>query len=524
MDVTMDREQVIRLHAEIVRFIQDVPSFRQAIEDRLGKKERARQVFRSICRQEPVFSADVVRELGLRKDTVSRAIKTISNVVKSVSQSFGLPPIEVAAQLTEMRVGVVFYCGTYDVDEAMRLLRRRRTELGADGGKDKRVGEETIIVFDGCTYHRVAQLIREDEESRQERRKYPLFFRNALEDFVFGAMLFDRLGVDKNMWPRGQGGGYTRSVEVLLADLFNVRVQDIAAKVIEVSSPVDLNYLVGSDHRGRIEEDLDKLACLQHHWDYWVAHVERDAMYYMGDNESLSDNSLGPDDYEFAKPYLRYDEDLRNMIPGKLFEACLKRVGNLRPDVAERAREVFVYKVIVAHVAGGLNYVVTSNVIRATNAYRDYLPSEGRSGLISVSWHDSHIGEVTGSLSRVERVLLPYCIERVAHACQDRRSFVDTMLEIADSDSSIVDTRRRLRQLRGELELRNYTAVTQLIEELGEAAARREDSPPVEHYFQSFAGIGRSGRWAQELVAGASSMDNYKKVGSMLAKIFPDTF
>ena len=524
MDVTMDREQVIRLHAEIVRFIQDVPSFRQAIEDRLGKKERARQVFRSICRQEPVFSADVVRELGLRKDTVSRAIKTISNVVKSVSQSFGLPPIEVAAQLSEMRVGVVFYCGAYPFGAVTEWLQRRRTELGADGGKDKRVGEETIIVFDGCTYHRVAQLIREDEESRQERRRYPLFFRNALEDFVFGAMLFDRLGVDKNMWPRGQGGGYTRSVEVLLADLFNVRVQDIAAKVIEVSSPVDLNYLVGSNHRGRIEEDLDKLACLQHHWDYWVAHVERDAMYYMGDHESLRNDSLSYDEYEFAKPYLRYDEDLRNMIPGKLFEACLEKVRNLRPHVAERAREVFVYKVIVAHVAGGLNYVVTSDVIRATNAYRDYLPSEGRAALISVAWRDSHIGEVTGSLSRVERVLLPYCIERVAHACQDRRNFVDTMLEIADSDSSIVDTRRRLRQLRGELELGNYAAVTQLIEELGEAAARREDSPPVEQYFQSFAGIGRSGRWAQELVAGASSMDNYKKVGSMLAKIFPDTF
>lgn len=518
----MDKEQVRKVHAEVVRFIGEVPSFRIAIEEKLRRKGNDLQIFGQICSESPVESSLIARRLHLRPDTVSREIKAISEEVEKISTDRGLPTIRIAAQLPKMRCGVVFHCGDYNFDQVMLWLPRARTELGTHDGQDRCGQEETIVVFDGCTYLRVVQVIMEDEQSREERRKYPLFFRNALEDFVFGAMLFDHLGVDENMWLPAQGSGYDKPVRTRLAELLQADID--AGKVVEVSSPVDINYLVGSEHRGRIIDDLDKLKDLKRHWGYWIAHVERDARYYMGKELCLRDNSLAYDEYEFVKPYLKYEDELRKRIPKKLFKDCRKRVKKIHPDFAERACEAFAYKVIVAHVVGGLNYVLTCDMITASSAYRDYLPSEGRSGLISNSWYPRHLKRVKGITSRVERLLLPYCVEKVVKAHPTPERFIETMLEIGDSDSSLVDTRMRLRQLRGEIDRQNYKAVQQLIEELGKAVTSREASLPAEQYFQSFDGVRRSIRWAQELVGDASSKAVYKEVGSMLSEIFPGTF
>ena len=157
---------------------------------------------------------------------------------------------------------------------------------GASENKSSTDGQ-MLIVLDGLTYLRVGELLSEAPSVRREGAGARDLYRKALEDFVFAAMMFDLLGVDERMYPSGQGGEEERSV---LAFLSNVLHANVDKKIVKIETKGDYGILERSRHRCHILRDVRTLEAAG--FKYWIAHVRRDTGAYLGNSESLHDNSL----------------------------------------------------------------------------------------------------------------------------------------------------------------------------------------------------------------------------------------
>jgi len=398
------------------------------------------------------------------------------------------------------------------------LYRSTSSRLVMGGAQSGESEKGMIALLDGCTYLRVAELICEDESTREERQKHSQLYRNALEDLVFAVMLFDNIGADENMWPCGQGGEETRSIKTVLTGRLGA---DLEEKLATISNPYGLDE-TASKYRQEIIKDIRNLEYADSN--YWKAHVERDARHYLGEDSSLSNNLLDYSEYEFKKTYLKYDLDFFKHVPTKLVEACIERVKDIQGDVCQRACEVFVCKVLVAHVVGLFSYVAGCGTVEPGMVYCDYLPSEGRANLLKLPGHPEHMREARSCWSKVSMFMLPYCLGLMVHRCDNKKKFVEQMVHIAGADPYLITVRSKLKKIRGELEARDYKAVDTLIRELATLVQARNRPQPVLQYFRGLEGSGHSGMWGQAYVKNWLSLPSYHEVISQLCKIFPDTF
>lgn len=204
----------------------------------------------------------------------------------------------------------------------------------------------------------------------------------------------------------------------------------------------------------------------------------------------------------------------------------VREIGKRRfhRNVAPRACDIFVYKVLVSHIYVGFLYMASSDTFRPLNGFRDYLPSEHRAKLMSISpSYLEHTRETKRALSKIQRFVLPYCLGKVIRKRINRREFVTAMFDTADCDA-IKNTRERLSEARIAIEKRHYDVAEDLRKEL-DKAARLSPKEPAHHeqFFENFDGIDLSGRWAQQLVEGAPP-EYVRDIDSRLAGIFPDIF
>lgn len=519
----MAQDDIKAIHAELIHlFTADRPDLRSAIEAHLREDPAARKqpellhIFQRTCVPSPVPGKAVASELELSASTFSRRIRRLSEIVHEVLRRHEFPlAFTILAQVPGGGKNVIFCCEGHPLGTVQRALLQFRQRSPHGSPVDQSSGP-THIVLDGLVCMRVAELLSDDPSARPEGPEAAPLYRKALADFAVAGMLFDYLGAGKWMWPVGQGGGDDRPITEILTEVYFYA--GFREKVVEIDTAADLNIVARSHHRAHILDYVSNLgnAGLTD----WLAHVNRDTLLHLGSDKSLYDPSLDYSEYVFNKPYIDYDEDLWKALDPGLLHACTKVVRDRRSDVVPRACEIFVYKVLVAHVVAGFSYMVASDIVRPPSGFRDYLPSEARAKVM-VSSRPSRPGDVTLALSRVYRLLVPYCLYKVCAACENRHNFVATMYELVDSDDTIAETRKGLRGIRAEIENGNNRAVDTLAEDLRAVASRRDT--PIVADFKHFNAITRSGMWAQQL-AESTPPELRQPVESKLAKLFPDIF
>jgi hypothetical protein len=154
----MQLHEIWQIHGEIVRFIREGQVFEHAVDELLKPKDK--EVFQRVLTELPIKSAAVARKTDQSPDSVSRAIKRISDAVQKVSVTRGARyPIYVAAKVGEEQTGVVFHCGEVPLNQVEANLAglRAATEADVEPGRRARATDRRVYPVGGPEYLQSAE-------------------------------------------------------------------------------------------------------------------------------------------------------------------------------------------------------------------------------------------------------------------------------------------------------------------------------------------------------------------------------
>jgi hypothetical protein len=196
-------DELRQIHEYITKFFFENIGFKRELEKEL--KGTPRKLLSGIIDEgEPKRGSWwAERKLHVRRSTVSRALVPggpIDNALKIFSAEHGMhPPLQISGRLEKSYPGIMLHCGR----ARLGAIKKRFVKL-----LPKTVDKtQLLLVLDGMTYARLAELIIGYGKTEKERAMQRNDYRKSLEDFLFGALLFDKLGADRKLWEEPEKTG-----------------------------------------------------------------------------------------------------------------------------------------------------------------------------------------------------------------------------------------------------------------------------------------------------------------------------